>query len=75
MDYLTNDNYKRFNLFGLKEICRYNRDIINNFNQLMKDDLIIYIKSLMNDNIIIKIPPYIIKNSKCYAKYNLAKVI
>ena len=69
MDTLKIDDIHKFNLLGLKEICRCNRDIFSAFNYLQHDELKILMKNQINQNNIIKIPEYIVKNTKFIRKY------
>jgi len=69
MNILSHSNFDNFNCYGLKELCRYNRNIFMNYNSLSKENLIDYIKSKLNDDYEINIPPFIYDNKKCYKQY------
>lgn len=75
MNYLNNNNLYYFNTIGLREICRYNREIFMNYNKLSKSELIKYIKSKLINDINITVPPFIYNNTIYIAKYKIAKVI
>lgn len=76
MDKLDNTNINKYNMFGLKEICRYNRNIFMNYNRMGRDELLVYVKNKINDDEnIINIPPFIYNNYKCYMKYKINQVI
>jgi hypothetical protein len=75
MNILTHSNFDKFNVYGLKEICRYNRDIFMNYNSLMRDDLCKYVLSKINEGSEILIPPFIENNNNCFIKYKLKQVI
>ena len=69
MDTLKIINMSMFNLCGLKEICRYNRDIFSSFNYLQHEDLLSLITKNIIENGNIYIPPYILKNKDFIRKY------
>ncbi len=64
MTTLNLDNFKMFNIFGLKEICSINRDIFSSYNFLLKDDLREYIKKKIIENNDIVISSYILKDDR-----------
>jgi hypothetical protein len=60
MEYINDiDELKKMNTFGLKEICRYNRDIFSSFNKLNRKELIEWFNEILNNNTKIRKPPYI----------------
>lgn len=71
MEILDDSNFNKYNIYGLKEICRYNRDIFICYNSLLRDELINYIKSKLNNKYKIKIPLFINNDSRCIAKYKI----
>lgn len=71
MNYLNNDNFNNFNITGLKEICRYNRDIFINYNQLARDELLSYMINKINDDEKILLPSFIYNDNKYRRKYNI----
>jgi len=72
---LNNSNVDNFNSFGLKEICRYNRDVFMNYNSLIRSELFKYVKNKINEGNEILIPPFIENNYKCYMRYKIKQVI
>ena len=62
MQYINNiDELKKLNTFGMKEICRFNRDIFSSFNKLNREQLIKWFDELLNNNTKIRKPSYIYK--------------
>jgi len=64
IEQLTIDTINNYNIIGLKEICRYNRDIMSGFNCLNIKDLKKYIISIINTDVKIKVPPFIYNNKR-----------
>jgi hypothetical protein len=62
---LTINTINNYNIIGLKEICRYNRDIMSSYNCLNVKDLRKYIISIINTDVIIRVPPFIYNNKRC----------
>jgi hypothetical protein len=75
MDVLNHSKLHKYNIIGLKEICRHNRDIFINYNVLSKQDLLNYFKSKLNDGCIVNVPPFIYNNNSCIARYKIKQVI
>jgi hypothetical protein len=71
MERLTIDNFYDYNIIGLREICRYNRDITSGFNSLSVIDLRKYLILKINEDNDLKIPPFIYNNKRCTSRYNL----
>jgi hypothetical protein len=69
MEILNHSNLHKYNIIGLKEICRHNRDIFFNYNILSKQDLLKYFISKLNEDCIINVPPFIYNNNRCVAQY------
>ena len=69
MDTLKISNMSMFNIYGLKEICKYNRDVFSSFNYLQREDLLSLITKKIIENEKIYIPPYIFKNKDFIRKY------
>ena len=68
LDLLNHSNLQKYNIFGLKKICRHNRDIFINYNILSKQDLLNYFKSKLNDDCIINVLPLTYNNNNYVAK-------
>ena len=66
MEFINNiEELEKFNVYGLKQLCKYNRDYFNGYNIMRRDDLFKEIeKVIINDNIILKKPQFI--NKVCY---------
>ena len=69
MDTLKISNMSMFNIYGLKEICKYNRDVFSSFNYLQREDLLSLITKKIIENENIYRPPYIFKNKDFIRKY------
>lgn len=63
---LTLDIFPKFNAFGLREICSYNRNILMNYNSLFQNDLKKYVKNKIIENHEIIIPSYILKDERYF---------
>ena len=65
LDILINDflifKLLYFNMLGLKQICRHNRDILFRFHILTRKQIMDLIKTKIYENYSILIPPYIYK--------------
>ena len=78
MQSLQKEEIIRYNILGLREICRYNRDIFSSFNRLSWDELYLLLCRKIDENNIIKVAPFILNNNfyirkiniKLYYKYN-----
>ena len=62
MTTLTPDYLLLFNVFGLKAICTFNRDIEFSFNTLNSQQIIQLLRIKTNEGYKILIPPFITKN-------------
>jgi len=64
MEELTINNLNNFSLFGLRQICSYNRDFLYNFNKIPRKQLIALIQTRLKENHTILIPPFVFKDNK-----------
>ena len=58
----------KFNVYGLYQICSFNRDHINGYSRMLRNELINLIENVFYDKKIINIPEFIINNQKYLIK-------